>query len=75
MSAGCIPDKAQRKQALDFARTKVKEAAAILDALEHPDDDPRAMERASGLLLEARGDYCDKSEPLALDDLCEHYFS
>jgi hypothetical protein len=75
MSSGCIPNKQDRLKALEFAKAKVKNAYDILSSLDHPDDDPRAMEEAAGLLLDASGDYTDGTQTPALDDLCEHYFS
>lgn len=74
MSSNCMPDKQARSFVLRQALVKVAEAFTLLSGINHPDDNPRKMEEAAGLLSAAIGDYGDADQPVALDDLCEHYF-
>jgi hypothetical protein len=79
MSSGCIPNADARKAILDTLKTNLREATAMLEGLEHPDDDERLFEAAVAKMTEnagqREGDFIDRSVPEGYTGLLEHYFS
>lgn len=84
MSAGCIPNKADRKAVISRAVEHLEKALKILRKCTEPDKAKRDVEEASGHVSRALGDFYDDGtvhdDPEApkqpgLRRLTEHYFS
>lgn len=65
-------DRKTRGSILAEIKDRIARAQKILEPISHPDDDPRKVEEALGLIDEIDIDVYDG---LTGDDLVEHYFS